>query len=140
MLKVRGFDETDRIVLQEIYLASRRQAFHWLAPSSFQLVDFDRDTEGEKILVAEDDGGVAGFISIWMPDNFIHHLFVHPDFTGKGIGKALLGASVALLNGTISLKCLKRNKKAVGFYKAQGWVIEGEGSDDAGGYYLMRNK
>jgi len=140
MLKIREFDEIDRMVLQEIYQASRQHAFHWLTPSSFQLADFDKDTEGEKILVAEDDGYLAGFISIWMPDNFIHHLFVYPDFMGKGIGKALLNSCIAMLDGPASLKCLTRNGKALNFYKTQGWIIEEESSDDAGGYYLMRSK
>jgi len=92
------------------------------------------------ILVAEDNDLLTGFISMWMPDNFIHHLFVHPDFMKKGIGRALLNAGLALTDGPATLKCLKRNNNALDFYKAQGWVIEEEGSDDSGDYYLMKSK
>lgn len=140
MIVIRDFAEADREEIQQIYLLSRHHAFHWMSPTSFQLSDFEKDTEGERICVAEIDNRLAGFISIWMPDNFIHHLFVHPNFKKKGIGKALLNAGIAQLNGPASLKCLKQNKNAVSFYQANGWEIESEGGDGADSYFLMTCK
>src|ERR1700761_3259164 len=129
-MKIREFNYSDREVLKEIYQSSRQYSFHWMNPSSFRLTDFDKDTEGEKILVAEEDDGLAGFISIWLPDNFIHHLFVHPDFMKRGVGKRLLDAGVGVLDGPATLKCPKRNQNALDFYRAQGWTIEDEAEDE----------
>jgi len=137
MPDIRKYTETDREELQQIYLLSRRQAFHWMPLDAFHLSDFEKDTEGEQILIAEIDGQPAGFISIWMPDNFIHHLFVHPGFMKKGIGKTLLNAGIAQLGGRAALKCLKQNENAMSFYKANGWEITEEGSDGADSYFLM---
>ena len=40
--------------LREIYLESRKVAYHWLPPEQFRLEDFEPDTEGEEILVGEE--------------------------------------------------------------------------------------
>jgi|SRR3569833_2183490 len=140
MVKVPEFDEADRAALQKIYRYARQHAFHWMNLSLFQLMDFDKDTEGEKILVAEEDSTLAGFISMWLPDNFIHHLFVNPNFMKRGIGKALLDAGVTMFDSPATLKCLKLNQNALDFYKALGWKIIAEAEDENGGYCLMRSK
>lgn len=50
---IRSFSENDRLLLREIYLDTRRQAFDWLDTSVMRVDDFDRDTEGGLIWVAE---------------------------------------------------------------------------------------
>lgn len=137
MIEVRKYIEADRLALREIYLSSRQQVFWWMDPSALAMNDFDRDTEGEAIWVAEKDGNVAGFISIWEPENFIHAFFVAPDSTGCGIGTSLLEVCLGEIGRPASLKCSEPNKDAKAFYLSKGWkvVTEGEGPD--GKYYLM---
>ena len=56
---------------------------------------FQAATLGEQILVAECDGVVMGFAAVYTgaaPEHFLHHLYVHPAHSGKGIGAQLLAA------------------------------------------------
>ena len=134
---IRGFRDSDRPALRQVYRASRLAAFPWLAPETLQLEDFDRDTLDERILVAEVDGRPCGFVSIWEPDSFLHHLFVHPDVFRRGIGRALLQQCLPYLAGRATLKCLKANGNALAFYRHLGWQVEGEGDSSDGPYYLV---
>jgi hypothetical protein len=52
-IDVRPFREGDRPRLREIFLASRRMAFHWLMHKRYALDDFDAAIEGEEVWVAE---------------------------------------------------------------------------------------
>ncbi|WP_232515188.1 GNAT family N-acetyltransferase [Burkholderia ambifaria] len=77
----------DMPALRELFLRSRREAFVWQPAGAFRLADFDAQTDGERLRVAEDDGGqLAGFVSVWEPDHFIHHLYVHRPHHRRGIG------------------------------------------------------
>lgn len=139
-MKIRAFNENDREALRDIFLRSRIAAFHWLDTSAYTLNDFDEATLGEKIWVAENENVTVGFISAWLPDNFIHHLFVHPGFVNKGFGKGLLNACLAHLARPVTLKCLERNQKAITFYQLQGWEIESKDVDVTGAYFLLKKQ
>jgi len=119
---VRPAQPADAVRLAEIFLQARREAFDWLNPALFRLSDFDRQTAGEEVWVAEAESGeLAGFISVWVPDSFIHHLFVAPRYQGQGVGQLLLNSLDAWLPRPYSLKCLVQNKKALRFYRNKGW-------------------
>jgi len=122
--------------LSNIYLESRALAFTWLDPSSFSVLDFEKDTQGELILMAVSNEKIVGFISVWEPDNFIHHLYVSPEWHNQGAGSQLLEA-VKSRGGNLSLKCMAANKAALAFYEYKGFVIASKGSDSLGDYYLM---
>ena len=134
-MTIRTFAEDDRQALREIFLASRRRAFHWRSVESFSLDDFDCTTEGEDIWVATRGEEIVGFVSATQPD-FIHHLYVAPHLLGRGYGTALLDECLDHLERPAALKCLARNTSAARFYHARGWktVLEAEGSD---GWYLL---
>lgn len=137
-LTIRDYHpETDLIPLREIYLLGR-QGFHWTETARFQLADFDQSTEGEWILVAEIGGRVVGFSAVWKPENFIHSLFLHPDFQGQGIGSALLTECLARMERPATLKCSAANEGALRFYEQRGWFKESEGKADDGPYFLMK--
>jgi len=137
---VREFTEQDRAALRLIFLEARNFSFIWDLPGSHQLEDFDANTRGEKILVALNQLVPVGFASIWEPDSFLHHLCVHPNFQGCGVGKTLLNACEKYFGSIASLKCLKVNEKAKKFYLAQNWLIQSEGESDDGPYFLMSKK
>src|SRR5579862_1577746 len=83
-------------------------------------------------LIADYDGRPAGFAfyffnySTWMgrPGIYLEDLFVHPEFRGLGIGKALLRqvAAIAVEKGCRRLQweVLDWNTPAVDFYRAMG--------------------
>lgn len=83
-------------------------------------------------LIAESDGAPAGFAfyffnySTWLgrPGLYLEDLFVHPEFRGLGIGKALLQrvAVIAVEKGCLRLQweVLDWNTPAIDFYRAMG--------------------
>jgi GNAT superfamily N-acetyltransferase len=83
-------------------------------------------------LIAEHDGRPAGFAfyffnySTWMgrPGLYLEDLFVHPEFRGLGIGKALLKqvAAIAVEKGCrrMQWEVLDWNTPAIDFYRASG--------------------
>ncbi len=108
------------------------RAGHPYAPRVVDAAEFQRMTRGERVLVAASASGTPiGFVSIWMDDAFVHHLYVDPDAFGLGAGRALLNAAVALTGGRATLKCQTRNAGAMAFYRRLGWT-EGERGEAPG--------
>ncbi len=123
--------------LRKIYLITRQETFKWLEYDSIKLEDFDTSTEGELILTAKINNVIAGFVSIWEEDKFIHNLFVSSDFKRCGVGKALISEAVKAFGLPLTLKCVKENFNAVKFYLSQGWTIVEEVTGQEP-YYLMK--
>jgi ribosomal protein S18 acetylase RimI-like enzyme len=121
---------------RKLYLASRLTTFIWVDTAIFSLSDFEHDTEGEDIWVASNLNDVLGFISIWAPDNFIHHLFVSPSCLRRGVGLKLLNFAKQRYSN-LSLKCLTQNSNAIEFYLSQGFTIAKTVDNGAESYYLM---
>lgn len=136
-MQIRPYQETDRPLLQKLYLVARRAAFSWCDTHNYQLADFDRATLGEEVLVAENAGRVLGFVSIYRADNFIHNLYVDPHLPPQGVGSALLHAAEQTFTSAGSLKCLVKNQKALAFYQKHGWQPISTGGEGNEEYYLM---
>ncbi|MGO4527905.1 N-acetyltransferase family protein [Paenibacillus sp. 2TAF8] len=128
---------SDYAQLREIYMHSRQESFHWANAGEMALEDFDRDTSEEEILVAESGDQILGFASLYVPDRFVHNLFVHPKAAGKGAGKQLLQQSIARLGTPVTLKCVSDNHKALSFYKKQGWKTVVEEGDPGARYWVL---
>lgn len=137
VIKIRELISGDRPQLEELFLKVRQETFLWTDTSAFALSDFEYDTEGERILVAVCDEEIVGFISVWMEDPFIHHLYVAPAFQGKGVGKALLSAIFKETIAPLQLKCLLRNDKAIAFYKRNGFIEKQRVASESGDYILF---
>lgn len=138
MIQIRLATASDHPELSRIFLSARRESFVWCDPLSFHLHDFAKQTTGEKIYLADGaDFGALGFISIWEPDGFVHHLYVAPEWQGCGIGTLLLQSLHAWLPLPYRLKCLLANTVAYDFYLKRGWREIETGSDPLGDYALM---
>ncbi len=135
-MEIKEFSVCNLESLRKLYFHSRRDSFTWLKTDSFRLEDFDRDTQGERIWLVEVLGQVAGFISIWEPDRFVHHLYVSSEYQSQGIGSILLNGAKAKY-GYLSLKCMVQNQKALEFYLSQGFAVVSQVDDEFGGYYHM---
>jgi GNAT superfamily N-acetyltransferase len=131
----------DHAALADLYLRARLAAFTWRDPAGFHADDFARDTEGELIHLAEESpgGAILGFLSLWEPENFIHHLFVAPAHLRRGIGHALLADLHERLPGPSRLKCLTANLPALAFYRKLGWTEIDRGHSADGEYLLMES-
>ena len=125
-------------LLRTIFLKERQRTFTEQNTSEFKLEDFDKQTQGEYILSALIDDIPVGFISIWMPNNFIHHLYVDNAYQGKNIGTQLLKAAIQKTAFPITLKCLVSNTKAINFYLRKGFVEKSRGQSGNGTYILFK--
>ncbi|EGQ8453864.1 GNAT family N-acetyltransferase [Vibrio parahaemolyticus] len=125
--------------VKKLYLESRLATFTWLDAVEFDLSDFERDTEGESIWVAIESNKVVGFVSIWAPENFIHHLFVSPRNLRDGVGLKLLDLAKQRYP-SLGLKCLTQNGNATEFYLSQGFTITKTVDNGAESYHLMKWK
>jgi len=134
---VRPFVASDGPALRELFIRSRTSAFPWRPIDAFRLGDFDEQTKDEFILVAERDGIAVGFLSLWQPDEFIHHLFVDPAWMRCGVGSVLLHALPGWPTTRYRLKCLSRNVSALAFYSHHGFIEIGSGVGEDGDYRLM---
>ncbi|AJX14006.1 acetyltransferase family protein [Burkholderia ubonensis MSMB22] len=113
-ITVRDAVAGDVPVLRELFLRSRRETFFWQPGDAFRLTDFDVQTKGERLRIAEDDSGrCAGFVSVWEPDHFIHHLYVDRSHHRRGVGRALLRALPGWPATRYRLKCLRANEAAL---------------------------
>lgn len=77
--------------------------------------------ENKVWVVAMEDRPVA-FMAI--REDFIDHLYVHPVYQNRGIGKALLDHARRLSPDHLWLYTLQVNVNACAFYERQGFVAE----------------
>lgn len=137
-ITVRSPEPHEYDILRKIYYDVRLERFSWLNKQKVKLTDFDESTQGELILAAIIKNQIAGFISVWENDSFIHNLFVLPQYRGFGIGKRLIEEVSKTIPLPLTLKCMKANRAAVAFYLSQSWTIEQEDTCEDGPYYLMK--
>lgn len=139
-ITVAQMQEADRPALRRLYAEARRSLLRADEAAAPAADGFDGATEGELVLVARRDGRVAGFVSAWLPDHFIHLLFVAPDALRRGVGSALLSACLDRIGRPATLKCLQANTDALAFYRRHGWEIVAPGRAEDGPYYLMKRE
>lgn len=137
MIRIVESRDKDTDALRNLFLRARLATFSWVGPSQFKLSDFEKETEGEYILIALDGDLLVGFVSIWVADHFIHHLYVDEKYHNRKIGTELLRSAVDKVGLPIRLKCEEKNVKAAGFYRHKGFVEKGMGQSDNGTYILF---
>ncbi|MGL4715886.1 MAG: GNAT family N-acetyltransferase, partial [Aeromonas sp.] len=125
-MHIRPMTSDESPQLADLFLKSRQKTFDWVDPACFQHQDFATQTEGETIWVATRGGDICGFLALWQPDYFIHHLYVDSQWYGQGTGRALLEHVLANALCPPTLKVAMRNHAALGFYHHLGWQTTGE--------------
>ena len=75
-----------------------------------------------KVFVVESDQRPIAFMA--MREDFIDHLYIHPDHQRRGIGKVLLEYARQLSPAHIWLYTLQVNTNARAFYEKNGFVAE----------------
>ncbi|HSO06384.1 MAG TPA: GNAT family N-acetyltransferase [Pelomicrobium sp.] len=135
---VNEMQDADRPALRRLYLEARRASSLWGDAAALALEDFDAATAGELVLAAHREGRIVGFVSAWLPDNFVHLLFVAPAAVRSGVGSALLSVCLERIGRPATLKCLQANADALAFYRRYGWEIVAPGRAEDGAYFLMK--
>ncbi|MDJ1503044.1 GNAT family N-acetyltransferase [Xanthocytophaga agilis] len=136
-IKIREKQQKDIAELRTLFLEVRQQTFVWIDTSVFTLLDFDKETEGEYILVALAKNKVVGFIAVWLTDNFIHHLYVDKNYHNLGIGSKLLDTIIDKIGLPVGLKCLEKNRTAMAFYTKRGFTEKVRGLSDNEVYIFL---
>lgn len=109
MCLIRPATLLDSESIQAIFSAAISCA-PWLAPESRLKADFAKASEGEILFVCcNRENDVLGFVSIYEPDSFIHHLYVARHCQRLGIGAALLKFLEAYIIKPWHLKCVAQN-------------------------------
>jgi GNAT superfamily N-acetyltransferase len=137
VIAVRPALPADRAALSSLYQRCRMLA-EWMPASERARGDFDRDTHGETVFVAMgEDGELDGFVAVWEPDSFIHHLYVRPEARRQGVASALLDALAGHFALPWRLKCVRLNTVALDFYSKRGWKEVGAGKGVQGHYAVL---
>ncbi|WP_428659844.1 N-acetyltransferase family protein [Runella sp.] len=140
-IQIRKAQAIDFPELAAVFLEVRRQVFTWKDINSFREEDFYEQTSGELILLAEDDEQkIVGFISVWEPDRFIHHLYIKSGYQGRRIGKRLIDSLSVYISFPYQLKCESKNDRALHFYAKNGWQEIGRGINEGEEYVLLQLK
>ena len=137
---IRDFHHSDLGELVDVYNDARRlvECFRSEDVSSRRLRSL---TSNESIQVAVVKQVVVGFISIWPPEKFIHHLYVRPSCQNLGIAKRLIKACQDRYGLPLSLKTLPANRNACDFYEYNYWelIVAGQGSEGPYHQYSLRS-
>lgn len=138
MITIRKAKEEDLVSLEILFQLTRQKTFTSVDPDEFKIDDYKKSVEGEEVWIAEVHEKIVGFVSLWLPDNFVHNLFIHPYWQGKGIGSLLLKKAEERLSFPIELKVTINNFKACLFYEKHGWQKISIGNNGLEEYILYR--
>ncbi len=105
--------------------------------SGLEEQEFEESLREEQVYVARMGGEIAGFISWFEPDSFIHHLYIKKCFRRQKVGLQMIQFALDRLRYPIRLKCLQENQNAIDFYLSNGWYMVGEGTSSEGDFYLL---
>lgn len=136
-VEVRAAIPADLAACAEIYETCQREILPGGA-GIWARDGFARATAGEEVFVAVADGSVAGFLSLWRADGFVHFLHVRPRWRRRGVGRALLGHALATVPGSAELKCAPHNRAALAFYARLGWAEIGREPDGPEPFVRLR--
>ena len=82
--------------------------------------------------VAEDDGGVVGFVAVGASrqegEGQLYSIYVAPEAWGGGAGPALMRRAIEVLRASYAesiLWVLDANPRARRFYEREGWQLDG---------------
>jgi len=137
MTRIRPATSDDETALSRIYNEVRRAQFPWIDPASITPQDFLRDTQDEEVYLEQRGADILGFITIWVPDSFVHHLFVGLEHQGQGTGSRLLEFAQKRYAWPLHLKCVETNERALAFYRQRGGEVLDRGISHEGKYLLI---
>ena len=143
----RPYAPPDLPRIAEIYTASihslaapyysPEQLAAW-APETVDLARWEKRLAPLHIVVAEDNGVLAGFAS-YRPDGYLDHLFTHPAFARRGVATRLYLRIEAALRGAGTARVFTQASLAGRpFFDRHGFQVDAEEEVECRGEYLRR--
>lgn len=141
-LKLRPYTATDEDAAIELW---RRT---W--QSAYPQIDFsarvawwrkrwrDELVAQAKIVMAEMDGVLEGFVTIDPKSGYLDQIVVAPEFWGSNVASMLLDAAKRISPAAIELLVNKDNSRAVAFYEKNGFHYAGEDVNPVSGRPVNR--
>jgi putative acetyltransferase len=91
-----------------------------------------------KVVIAEDDGEMIGFVTIDTGTHYLDQLVVAPEYWGLGTGFTLVDEAKRLSGSGVDLDVNVDNARAIAFYGKCGFVITGDGKNPITGRPIHR--
>jgi len=91
-----------------------------------------------KIMVAEMDGVLEGFVTVDPKNGYLDQIVVAPEFWGSNIAAMLLDAGKRISPALLELLVNKDNERAIAFYEKNGFVYVGEDVNPVSGRPVNR--
>ena len=129
---IRKFDEKDLHAVMELWLESNIEA-HDFIDSRYWKENYSKVEEmlpQAEIYVYEEAKKIAGFIGL--TGNYIAGIFVGKSCRSNGIGRRLLDY-VKEERETLMLQVYEKNRRAVCFYKREGFYMVQEQTEEGTG-------
>ena len=120
-ISIRPLQEADLDTVVDLWLKSSIKAHSFIEASFWEgQVNAMREVyiPSADTWVADYEGMLVGFVSL--NEEILAALFVHPFFQGNGIGKQLLQFAMEQSDSLV-LSVYKENKRAMDFYRKQGF-------------------
>jgi L-threonylcarbamoyladenylate synthase len=135
-IHVRPCEASDAAAVADAFLVSRARCLPFLPK-----VHEDRDVRRwvadvlcrrPEVWVAELDGRVVGFAAL--REEHLDHLYVHPDYHGRGAGSALLREALRHRPNGVLAWVFQQNAPARRFYERHGFLLvretDGSGNEE----------
>ncbi|MGR6873321.1 N-acetyltransferase family protein [Pseudomonas sp. HK3] len=122
-MTIRNYHPNDYPAIADIYNASKLDELKF-EDNHYQLLPLDLDAKRQfnllnSTIFVYDDALIKGYSAV--NGNTIQSLFVHPDFRGLGIGRALLAFALQGIDGNATLQVVKSNIPSKTLYRAYGF-------------------
>ena len=91
-----------------------------------------------KILVAEMDGVIEGFVTVDAKTGYLDQIVVAPEFWGSNVATMLLDAGKRVAPGRIELLVNKDNGRAIAFYEKNGFELAGDDVNPVSGRSVFK--
>jgi ribosomal protein S18 acetylase RimI-like enzyme len=122
---IREASETDIADIVSVFRSSRAERMPYL-PSLHSKEEDENYFKGlfqDHTIVVAGEERVIGFCVY--KEGWIDHLYILPEFQGKGVGSMLLNKAKEA-NDTLQLWVFQKNKDAVKFYESKGFRLAEE--------------
>lgn len=118
---IRKYEKSDRERVMEIWLSSNLEAHSFIRQEYWRdcLDGVSGAISEAEVYTALSDGEIVGFIGL--NEGHIEGIFVDGEHRSKGVGKSLIDFAKKLYP-KLSLCVYEKNKRAVDFYRREGFL------------------